>query len=273
MSECFGMDLIEESIDSESVTGGVWGMFSGGHDSLVACDIASQHKDFRGVLHFNTGIGVEETRDFVRDTSRKMGWILHEFKAEDLGFRYDDICLEYGFPGSNERGHLFMYSKLKERSIRAFMGKTKGRICLVSGARSAESTRRMGNACPCKRIYRQVWVNPIHSFSKSDRNDFISKRNLPTNPVVDKLCKSGECLCGAFAQKGELDELEFWYPDAAKRIRDLEVKVRSAGFPWGWEDSPPKWFKEKKQGQTFMLNYDQPMCWSCNVKKQRTDDI
>jgi hypothetical protein len=50
---------------------------------------------------------------------------------------------------------------------------------------------------------------------------------------------SGECLCGAFAHKDELAEVEMFFPDVAAQIRELEVEVAAAGHPakickWGW---------------------------------------
>lgn len=45
----------------------VYGLFSGGHDSLCSTHIASTMPNFKGVVHANTGIGIEETREFVRD--------------------------------------------------------------------------------------------------------------------------------------------------------------------------------------------------------------
>ena len=63
--------------------------------------------------------------------------------------------------------------------------------------------------------------------------EYFAHYGVPRNPVVDLIHKSGECLCGAFAKPNELREIEYWYPEVGKRIRDLEAKVRAAGFPWG----------------------------------------
>ena len=46
----------------------VFGLFSGGHDSLTATYVASQHSAFTAAVHINTGIGIEATREFVRKT-------------------------------------------------------------------------------------------------------------------------------------------------------------------------------------------------------------
>ncbi|MFE3583727.1 hypothetical protein [Streptomyces vinaceus] len=47
---------------------------------------------------------------------------------------------------------------------------------------------------------------------------------------------SGECLCGAYAKPGELDEIEFFYPETAAKLRALEEQASEAGIPackWG----------------------------------------
>ena len=65
----------------------------------------------------------------------------------------------------------------------------------------------------------------------------MALHRLPSNPVVDLLHMSGECLCGSFARPGELAEISLWYPRAAARIFELERRVLEAGSPprpWGW---------------------------------------
>jgi hypothetical protein len=64
--------------------------------------------------------------------------------------------------------------------------------------------------------------------------------DVPMNQVTEMLHMSGECLCGSFAHTGELDEIEMWYPDVAKQIRDLEAEIADRDdIPekrkkWGW---------------------------------------
>jgi 3'-phosphoadenosine 5'-phosphosulfate sulfotransferase (PAPS reductase)/FAD synthetase len=69
--------IIEEAVKQFSPIR-VYGLFSGGHDSLCATHLVSQTAHFDGAVHINTGIGIEETRQFVRDTCEQMGWPLDE---------------------------------------------------------------------------------------------------------------------------------------------------------------------------------------------------
>lgn len=251
-------------------------MFSGGHDSLVATHIASKHPNFSFALHINTGIGIEQTREFVRHTCSEWNIELREYKATENTkadgspdpVYYENLVLDYGFPGPH--GHQMMYNKLKERQLRRVMRdlklKRSDKVVLVTGVRSQESMRRLRNIKdPLQIDGKKLWVAVIHDYSKRQVNDYIQQNNLTRNPVVDMLHMSGECLCGAFAHKGELDEIKFWFPDMGAYIEDLERRVIDAGFPWGWEQGPPTWWKGVKHGQKFLPGgFEEMLCMSCN---------
>jgi len=67
-------------------------------------------------------------------------------------------------------------------------------------------------------------------------NKYRSALEVPRSPVADKIHKSGECLCGAFARPDELKEIEFWYPETAAYIKSMEAEALAMGkkFPyWG----------------------------------------
>lgn len=272
---------IEKAIEQTNPVA-VFGLFSGGHDSVTATAIGSMHSKFTAAVHINTGFGVQRTRQYVYETAKVRGWPLIEKKAiENVNAEgvpdpqvYREFVLKYGFPGAH--GHGMMYARLKQRCLawleRDYEASPDRRVMYVSGCRSAESTRRMGNTEELQVIGRRIWVAPIHDWQSSDCSEFMEQSQIARNPVVDLIHKSGECLCGAFAEKGELAELALW-PDTRPmydEIVALEKEVRAAGFPWGWEEGPPDWFMEKKRGQEFLLDYDsdepQHLCWSCNKR-------
>jgi len=123
----------------------------------------------------------------------------------------------------------------------------------------------MGTTQPIQEDGVKIWCAVIHDWSKNDCNEYIEEQDLPQNPVVLNINKSGECLCGAFARKGELDQLLDHYPEVAEEIEKLEEEVRAAGFPWGWEDGPPDWWKDKDNQQLLFdeMTDPPPLCWSC----------
>lgn len=253
-------EIMDAAIDEHSPSH-VFGMFSGGHDSLCACHVASLHPRFDGCVHINTGIGIEQTREFVRATCQDHGWPLKEYHPP---VSYREIVLKHGFPGP--ASHWVMYARLKERCIRQLIREHKtrhrDRILLVTGVRRAESTRRMGYVQPVNRIGAQVWVAPIIDWSNDDKTAHIAEHKLPENPVVKLLCMSGECLCGAFARPGEIKELELWFPEVAERIHALEREANAARVPAVWGTAPAvNW---ESLGQP-----DLPLCWSCEAKREQ----
>jgi 3'-phosphoadenosine 5'-phosphosulfate sulfotransferase (PAPS reductase)/FAD synthetase len=247
-------EIIQDAVATHNVDE-IWGMFSGGHDSLVSSHIASLAPQFKGILHIDTGTGIPDTQQYVIDTCNRYSWHLKIYRAVENTradgtpdpMIYRDLVLRWGFPGANL--HQFMYSRLKERQIHRFVRdrKTSGvkRIGLVTGARIAESDRRKRNFKQGMEVHRRegsrVWIAPTLLFSDDDCQSYMKSYNLPRNPVKDNLCMSAECLCGAYSQPNELTQIEFFYPEVAARIKALEAEVKAQGFPWGWEDQPPKW--------------------------------
>ena len=249
-------EIIDKACADYSITK-VVALFSGGHDSLTATYVASSHPAFIGTAHINTGIGVRETREYVYETCRQQGWELFEYHPPE-GHTYRDIVLKHGFPGPG--AHRYAYTSLKERCLRQLTKDFKEHrlehIGLVSGVRSEESTRRMAHVDTIQKDGSRVFIAPIHDWSKMKCNEYITKEGLKRNEVVDMIHMSGECLCGAFARKGEFAHLQFFYPETAK-ISDLEDEVAAAGKPAVW-GKPPGQHPKDQQLMDFM-----PLCVGC----------
>lgn len=234
----------------------LFGMLSGGHDSMVANHIASRHPAFSGSAHINTTIGVPQTREYARSQAAFYGW---KFKEYLPPVPYREIVLKEGFPGPG--AHKFMYIRLKERCImqlvREHKTHWKDRIGLVTGVRLAESVRRMGNVEAISRVGAQLWIAPIINWTEDDKNDYMMINQIRRNPVVDTLCMSAECLCGAFARREEMVDLEHNYPDVAAEIHALEADAEAAGVHCKWGERPPG-----KRGATM----GGMLCSSCNQR-------
>lgn len=93
----------------------VVGLMSGGDDSIPACYVASLHPQFSGILHVNTGIGIEATREHVRKICAEGGWRLWEYEAGDV---YERFVERLGFPSPSMHGQ--MYHLLKKDQIMRF---------------------------------------------------------------------------------------------------------------------------------------------------------
>jgi 3'-phosphoadenosine 5'-phosphosulfate sulfotransferase (PAPS reductase)/FAD synthetase len=250
----FVEDAIEEHDPSH-----VFGLFSGGHDSLAATAVIAKHPRFTAAVHINTGIGIEETREFVRETCKRQGWPLIEMWPDAKTYR--DLVIEKGMP-AGPKAHNTMFYWLKQRQIRRLVAKHKthrhDRIGLVTGVRASESERRMASAIavPVRRAGSQLWLNPILDWTGVQVSRFVDEEGLQRNPVVDLLHRSGECLCGALARREELAEIERWYPVAAAEIRVYEDLARAHGHPddlWASKLTQPR-------SQARL-----PLCWSCEA--------
>lgn len=238
-------------------------LFSGGHDSLSACYIASQHPRFQGkVYHIDTGIGAKATRQFINEVCDDYGWELQVFKSN---FSYEKFVRKLGFPGPGAHG--WIYNKLKDRCV-STMGKGRGKVALITGCRSQESVRRMGHVEPIKigetskktgkvRRKNRIWTAPCHDWSSEQQRAFMDALCLPRNPVKDSLLgMSGECFCGAFARPNEIALVREFVPDVAAEIDRLST-LAPAGSIWG---------KRAKGKKKIVKATTGPLCSSCDLR-------
>lgn len=240
-------------------------LFSGGHDSLCAVHLASQHRAFRGVVHhINTGIGAKYTREFVERVCGKFGWTLKVHKSKAT---YEQRVAEFGFPGPGS--HDKTYNRLKDRCV--YMA-TAGKAwkMLVTGCRAQESVRRMGHVEPVKigdtkrdgktgRLLvvnrKRVWTAPCHDWSKAEQMLYMDEFGLPVNRVKVAVGLSGECFCGAFAAPGERELIREHCPDVSAEIDRLTEIAKVCGKPCVWGQRPAGDVAVAETG---------PLCSSCD---------
>lgn len=263
--------LVDQAID-EHITAsghelaGVVVLFSGGNDSTALAHLMRGRATH--AAHANTSIGIEQTRQFVRDTCKAWDLPLLEFSPSP-GNTYRELVLDQAFPGPAH--HFKMYQRLKERQLRKVRAELvknprKQRVLFIAGRRREESERRT-NIIEMERVGSTVWVSPLVNWTKLDLNTYRMKHpDMPHNEVTDLLHMSGECLCGAFAHKGELDEIGMWYPDVKAEINALELMVAATGrFPaqkckWGW--GADRSLKASKTGA---------LCSSCDFRREASN--
>lgn len=226
-------------------------LFSGGNDSTVLVHLLRGRATH--AVHINTGIGVEETRRFVRCVSADLGLPLIE-EHPPPGCTYDELVLRFGFPGP--AGHQMMFSRLKERGLRAVRRRfvtrpRRERVVFCAGMRLSESARRWRNTNEVDREGSIVWVSPIAHWTDAHMREYRERFAVPENPVSAVLHMSGECLCGAFAKPGELAWVEQNYPEVGARIRDLEARAREAGVHCVWGTRPPD--KSRGRGAEYAV--------------------
>ena len=256
---------ILESAAAELKPEAAFAMFSGGHDSLCSTHLAMSTGIPQAVVHINTGIGIPQTREFVRNTCAAYGWPLLEYHPPKLTYR--DIVLKFGFPGPGF--HHVPYRWLKERAIDAIVREHKrtrrGKVMLITGVRRSESTRRMGHIKPLVTKGARAWVAPIIGWDDHDKNEYMQEYKIPRNEVVDLLCMSGECLCGAFAKPGELDEVRTWFPGTAAEIDALAEEAAALG-------KHAIWGVRQKRSRVPKEQMPMDLCWSCEAKLERMEE-
>lgn len=194
-------------------TKSIVGMFSGGHDSLLAVNLVSHDPRFFGVIWADTMTGTGETRRYIRETCERYGWKLERQTVHPL--HYESLVLKYGFPTPHM--HHTMYVELKAKSIsRGLTAVTDGlnikrtQVGQVTGLRRAESSKRMKIVKPyheqrdnkTKKL-EEVFFNPLWDWSKIERDDMINHLGLVRNAYADEIGHSYECMCYANVAKGE----------------------------------------------------------------------
>lgn len=232
---------------------GVIIQFSGGNDSTILAHLMRGEATHFG--HANTGIGVEQTREFVRHWSAEWGLPLIE-EHPNAGDDFESLVLERGFPGPAQ--HFKMYQRLKERCFRKMRRRLvtnprRERVIFVAGRRRWESDRR-ADIPEHEREGSTVWVTPLANWTNELMAEYRQRHpDLPRNEVSDMLHMSGECLCGAFAAEGEIEQIDFFFPEVGGLIHALEARVSELGhvdpercrYGWGAYRSWPETMRPK----------------------------
>ncbi|MDS0243094.1 MULTISPECIES: phosphoadenosine phosphosulfate reductase family protein [unclassified Haloferax] len=259
-------------------------LVSGCHDSLTAMHVAYEapQVNLTGIVHINTGIGIPQTREFVKERARDLGLEYHEIggandgdECHDLRYlseEYVSLVVKYGFPGP--AAHKWMYVNLKEKPLQRFLSERDEPVTLVSGVRKHESKRRMVNVDEdgVQEYLGKTTVSPIVNWTGMDVRRYRRARNLPMNPVVEMLEMSGECLCGAFANRGERRMIRLFFPEVHRYLLCLEAKVSAAAH---LEDGPAEKYSQwghnqfKDHERDAMNDANQMLlCSSCEQQQE-----
>lgn len=243
-----------------------YALVSGGKDSICAAHVADRIHPLAGVLFIDTTIGLDSTRQHVVDLCERHGWPLQIIKGRQS---YEEYVLKYGFP--KRSGHQMIMLALKWRAMFDWWREQPNNqeIAFISGSRRKESARRMRNAEPItvdkttnsRRRRGMTFVAPIYEFSTEDTWTYLKAHDLEVSPAYKTLHMSGDCLCGAYSQRGEAELLAIFHPEIADQIRALERlrADRCAGCPrntWGNQSS--------MEGATAQETIESFICSGCS---------
>ena len=205
-----------------------WALFSGGHDSLVLTHYLMENGYTDAVLHIDTRTGVPENEEFVKDLCEEYDWPL---RIEQSPITLVEYALElgtedpFGFP--SPRQHTWVYSKLKQEPLRTVATDVEFKPHFWTGVRREESENRMANIDEAvEEVGQWIWHAPIRNWKDDRMDEYMEEHNLPDNPVVNVLHRSGECFCGCFSNRDEdLIDLQANYPEHFERIKEMEEEV------------------------------------------------
>jgi 3'-phosphoadenosine 5'-phosphosulfate sulfotransferase (PAPS reductase)/FAD synthetase len=244
-------------------------LFSGGNDSTTLAHLFRRDVDY--FAHANTTIGIEQTREFVRNVAEEWGVPLLERMAPREQDHYRAQVLRDGFPGP--AWHARMFTRLKERALEQIQRELvnnprRERVVFIAGRRRTESARRK-RVPMMERKGSRVYVSPLVNWTKLDLNTYrLLAGDVPRNQASDLIHMSGECLCGAFAAPGEREAIDEWFPLALAEVRELEALIADRDdIPehrktWGWGSDPAKKALDGKPSTSGIL------CSSCDDRFQ-----
>jgi 3'-phosphoadenosine 5'-phosphosulfate sulfotransferase (PAPS reductase)/FAD synthetase len=212
----------------------VFAAVSGGDDSTVALHVANEspHIDLDGIVHLNTGIGVEKTTEYVENIADQLGlpcYVLGDENTRRLDESYQYLCKKFGFPGANPIAHSQVQNNLKSKPFQRFVRSFDGGVALISGVRKLESERRYQvlsdlSENGIKQIKEILWASPIVEFSDTGLDEYKKNHRIRENPVTAILNSSGECLC-AYEDRRRITTLKELFPRTAEKIIRLEWQV------------------------------------------------
>ena len=207
-----------------------YGLCSGGKDSVSVCHWFSTNYPelFKGILFIDTTIGIPDTKKFVKELCKEQGWELH-IRQPDTSFR--EWVMKWGFP--TQRAHRYIMGYLKYHPMRKFIKEQSlHHGCLISGVRRMESKRRMKTVKGAiHKEGRLHFCQPFIDKTSPWVFDYLNSHDLHISPVYQTMHFSGDCLCGAYAKRDEINLLKGFYPDTAKKLADLEKELAKSKNP------------------------------------------
>jgi len=205
--------------------------FSGGKDSLVATHYTLGDVEGLDVETFvafvDTTCALPPVRQYVEKVCHDLGWPLVILRPKE---DFWALAEKWGMPRRTRRWCCYY---LKLEPMREFVKSLKGPRCEVIGLRREESPRRRkmpqyyffwprGSASSWK-------YAPIIDWKKERVERYIREHGLPLNPTYSILGRSGECVCGTYTTRRELEAIRAHYPEFFRRFVELERKFRRGG--------------------------------------------
>lgn len=228
----------------------VYGLCSGGKDSMSACSVAHNIRPLDGIILVDTSIVARNGEDkpsyiASRKFAEKLGVPFICIKPKDdlkkgfeyvrcvmkygMGKTYENYCKKYGFPHAGQHSQAMRW--LKKKALVGFVmsiTKSGDRVAFISGVRQKESSRREVNAQIIgvdDDTPRIIWIAPIYYWTTKEAYAYVERHGFELSESYTMLHLSGDCLCGAYAKKEEAHLIKMFYPDTGEQIAEIEKKA------------------------------------------------
>lgn len=238
------------------------GLFSGGKDSFVTCHFLSKLGVLDEVLYCNTGVAVPENLLYVLSTCKMFGWKLNTVSPKD-GEKFEDFVRKFGFPGQG--AHSMVMGYLKWHPMRTWARQHRQeQFAFVSGRRAKESNRRgaiMSKSGTIEHTEKMTFIAPLFHWTDTDIWNYIKDNDLQRCPVYETLHISGDCLCGAFSELGEMFIIKVFHKQLYDFLLSLEDKY---GGKWG-NGMSARGAKKQSQISGYLSN-DDLICNECMIR-------
>ena len=227
----------------------LYALTSGGKDSLTLAHYLDSKGMLEACVFLDTGIKAPDLLDFMRT----LPYPLEVYKTTA---NFDDIVRRVGF--ARPYSHKWYVNYLKGRALNQFSKAHRGEHpVLASGARATESARRATNI---GKGGLTKWEGlpvekPLNDWTTEMVWDYVRRHDLKLSPCYRAIHYSGDCFCGAFAEKREIKMIEMMYPEVAERIHRLEAEV---GGVWGSRILPAKRNSKQSTLESFA-------CQECSI--------
>lgn len=249
-----------------------------GFDSNVALKLATMFFNVDAAFTCDTTIAAPETLSNCEKVSKEvygLKWICQQPPYDGNKQNpdtYFEIVKRHGFPGKTKTSHNWMYRWLKDHTVSAIISgirqkKRNRNIVIISGARKHESVRRMGTSENITINGSNIWVNICNEWTNSEVHSFSEDYNLTRyrSPISKIMGMSGECFCGCYSTKGELNEIKFASPSTWEKLNYIDKWLKdNTKMEWGYEDGPSKaWILEKEGQLNMFTESNMLMCSTC----------
>lgn len=210
-----------------------WVGFSGGEDSLAVAHYAMSTGLAHGVVYCDTGSGLAENLEYVREVCELHGWPLLVVPPRH---GYELPLLRYEAPGPDL--HSMWFNLCKGDGWRTLQQRIGGGLKLITGVYRGESDSRM------KAITEEVqreehnfkgwFISPFFEAERGELPAYLERHGLTPNPCYSKIGRSGDCYCLAYAGRDEItlelakhySEHYHWLMNRERRMQEYRGRVR-----------------------------------------------